>query len=230
MVRKRETRADASKKSRRQNARRWTVYTGTEALQKKKETRLERLECTNATDVVFDGDFQDGGNESDSDEFVKNSSSSDEDISDEEKVKTEKVKRKATNGKGKTKKKDKRIGAAKLKRKKTLVNKQIRSLGQILMDEYFRKTESGAFEELPYMKASAAPSRYPCATLCVVSGVLARYTDPESHLPYANSKVFDTLKEQPPPWLKASVNTPFHDALRLIEEEHEKKMVSMRRH
>jgi len=105
--------------------------------------------------------------------------------------------------------------------------RRVRTLHELLLDENARKLATcQTLEDIDspdYISARASPSRYPKRKFCAVTHVLAQYTDPESHLPYANMKALQKLKEQPPRWVKATSNAPFHEAMRIIDETRSRK-------
>mmetsp|Transcript_818 Transcript_818/g.1865 ORF Transcript_818/g.1865 Transcript_818/m.1865 type:complete len:309 (+) Transcript_818:102-1028(+) len=268
--RRRTTRADAEKRGRRQKTRRWTAYDGVDSLQRKRESRLERLESTNVGDALLDGDNENDYDGADSDEFINDddfgsesedhSGMSDEDSAANVGSASRKTKKKGGNSSGgpgsghtnsgggskrarskttKTAKRPKKkqrtakaVAAAAVSsnsnagtnsKKQRMAKIKLRSLAEILLDENARKLgEVTSIEELDapdYINAKAGPPRYPSRKLCAVTGVPAPYKDPESSLYYAHARAFEQLREQPPPWVRASATAPFHESMRIIAEE-----------
>ena len=65
-----------------------------------------------------------------------------------------------------------------------------------------------------YVNIRCAPSKYPSKLrLCEVALVDAKYRDARSGLRFSSLASRSILEENPPSWLKASVVTPFHDAM-----------------
>ncbi|GBG23989.1 SWR1 complex subunit 2 [Hondaea fermentalgiana] len=247
--RRRTTRADAEKRERRQKTRRWTAYDGVDALQRKRESRLERLECTNVGDALVEGDDDGAGDGADSDEFVDLESDADsDDSSDDEddgngdgkpkrkrkraaskkaKAKMKKGNSKAASGSGKasaaTASKSRKRSRSATNNRANEPRRKLRSLMDILLDENANKLSTvdslQALDTPDYFNARAGPPRYPARRLCAVTGVPAPYKDPESGLYYAHGRAFEQLREQPPPWVKASATAPFHEAMRIIADE-----------
>mmetsp|Transcript_5369 Transcript_5369/g.6780 ORF Transcript_5369/g.6780 Transcript_5369/m.6780 type:complete len:311 (-) Transcript_5369:221-1153(-) len=264
-VGKRQTRAALEKKaSRRQKAARWTHGSGTEILRQKIATHLERLECTNYSDVLGAQDEEEdnsGDNFSLSDVSEEDDDFDDDDDNNDEsygnrnarkrkkKTRTKnsggKNKRKSRNTKTKGKKRAKKDNQSKGK-KQTLKKRKIRPLGEMLLDDNAArlskvksliveknvnedtdvqeklaamKTALKLLNAPDYINATALPSSYPSRAFCVISGAIAKYKDPESGLPYSSIKSYRTLKEQPPPWIRASINCPHSEALKIITDE-----------
>jgi len=243
---RRLTRGNLEKKERREKSRRWTAYSGKEALLGKIEARMERLESTNVNDALVEGDRDEDDLEDDlfeGDENAGSSSSSEEEddgtyqdgkgrTNHQLGLKRKKKKR----GAGKKRKRRNRgpvnnpdgtdLASSKRKpgRKRIRVQKSTkRPLHDILLDENARKlSQAKIIEDVnapDYFNAAAPPSKYPAMRLCSVSGVLAPYVDPESGLSYSSSIILSYLREQPPPWVKASTITPYHDAIRIALDE-----------
>jgi hypothetical protein len=53
-----------------------------------------------------------------------------------------------------------------------------------------------------YTDAEGAPSTASARSICVVTGLIAKYRDPKSGLHYYNRSALNQLKETPPPWLQ----------------------------
>mmetsp|Transcript_7683 Transcript_7683/g.13494 ORF Transcript_7683/g.13494 Transcript_7683/m.13494 type:complete len:282 (+) Transcript_7683:31-876(+) len=245
---KRLTRGDVEKKERRQKTRRWTAYSGAQALRRKMQARLERLETTNVGDALLEGDNENsGGSESEDYDFDNDSDSDSDDFSEDDneegddrnlarnrkkpnrsrgsrsKPKTSSKSKTKAKGKGKVSTKVK----AKTKDNKSSKKRKIRGLGEVLLDDNVRKLSAASsvseIDSPDYFSATAPKSRYPIPRLCAVTGLIAPYRDPESNLLYADSRAYDKLKEQPPPWVRATANTPFHEALRIIADDREQR-------
>ncbi|CAK9015430.1 SWR1 complex subunit 2, partial [Durusdinium trenchii] len=98
-----------------------------------------------------------------------------------------------------------------------------RCLSEILLDDNARKLNAARsladLEAPDYLNARARPSQRPPLKLCVVTNLPAWYRDPVSRLPFATPAALEQLREQPPPWVKASANAPFHEAIRIMQDE-----------
>lgn len=247
---RRETRAAAEKKasklSRRQHARRFTAYSGLDALQRKVECRLEKLECTNAGDSLEnDGDDD---NDGESDEYQVESDvdgSSEDDLEDSGEEFKAGTKRKKSKGKapvrggkkpGRNKSKSVSLAKGRVRGKagpskpsqqgkKKTKKRKVRSFANILLDENARKLgQVKSVEELnepDYFNVITKPSRYPRRHICVITGQLAPYKDSESGLRFASNRAYRQLNEQPPSWLRSSGNAPYFESLRIVATERE---------
>ena len=69
------------------------------------------------------------------------------------------------------------------------------------------------------VQLASQPAR-PARRFCCIKGVPAKYRDPASGLSFASKRAFSMIKEQPPPWVKVTANTPHFDALRLVRGQH----------
>ena len=112
------------------------------------------------------------------------------------------------------------------KKKDQPSKRRVRSLEDILLDENSRKIlaakHADDIDTPDYLTARAPKSRYPPRKICVVSGALAKYKDPDTGLPFRNVAAYDQLKELPPPWFRASATTIFYDSLRIMDQERAK--------
>jgi hypothetical protein len=98
---------------------------------------------------------------------------------------------------------------------------RVRGLGEVLLDEAARRNAAARVPEdldaPDWLSARAAPSRYPPRRLCAASLLPARYRDPMSSLPFCDPAALEQLREQPPPWVRASAAAPFHEMIRTLE-------------
>jgi hypothetical protein len=98
---------------------------------------------------------------------------------------------------------------------------RVRGLGEVLLDEAARRNAAARvpedLDEPDWLSARAAPSRYPPCRLCAASLLPARYRDPMSSLPFCDPAALEQLREQPPPWVRASAAAPFHEMIRTLE-------------
>ncbi|KAJ1457957.1 hypothetical protein M885DRAFT_614968 [Pelagophyceae sp. CCMP2097] len=86
-----------------------------------------------------------------------------------------------------------------------------KSVAQMLLDDFGGGDTNGA----DYISATAPPSRRPPHNVCVVTGKLARYRDPETALPFSDVEAGEMLRENPPAWLKLgrSSGSPYYEAV-----------------
>mmetsp|Transcript_28409 Transcript_28409/g.58129 ORF Transcript_28409/g.58129 Transcript_28409/m.58129 type:complete len:225 (+) Transcript_28409:127-801(+) len=93
---------------------------------------------------------------------------------------------------------------------------RVKSLAQHLLDDHAAR--GGGISQRPcYATAEGAPPRVRTRSLCVVTGLIGRYRDVGSGLPFSSKKSQTQLKETPPPWLQLSGNAPYFEALRFIK-------------
>jgi len=74
---------------------------------------------------------------------------------------------------------------------------QPRTLGSILMEESQRPDTTA----VSFLNASATTDRIlPRRKFCPVTGLMAKYRDPKSNIPYASLRALEQIQERAPPW------------------------------
>lgn len=177
------------------SAKRQNVHGGLSELQYKRQARLERLELTNAWDLL-----EKGGKSGEAVDEDYQSSDASAGASD--------------GGGGEANEAPKK---KKMKRTSTVVVTKKRTSTQLfLADVLLKDTNSQDFVNAAARKPVGKRTN---TMVCDVSGKPALYVDPVTGLRVADRRSLGMLREQVPAWLKATAISPYWDAVQTIKEE-----------
>lgn len=190
-------RKDSKRETRRRvNARRWIATSDQDDLQRKVECRLEALEETNYDETNYEEEDEEWQDE-------------DAPVGRGRKAKAKAAKKLKRSGSGAS------GGASGLAE----FNKRFpaKPLAHWLLEEHAARAD--AEDLVGFIAAEAAPSKVPARRLCAMTGLVAKYCDPNANLGFATRSAGAQLKDTPPPWLHSSGNAPYFDAARMIRKE-----------
>ena len=176
------------------HAKKWIAFSGVDGLARVREAHLELLEQTNRDDLAGaaeeDGEYDAPGARGGGGAGARERG-------------------------GKKKRKRAKLGAATPRGK--FAERRCPPKHGTLADVLLRSHDSDS--SLAYVVARASAPARPARRLCCIKGVPASYRDPASGLSFSSAKAFGMIKEHPPPWVKATANTPHFDALRHIRDQ-----------
>ena len=92
-----------------------------------------------------------------------------------------------------------------------------RSLASILMEEAGRA--DGISQK--YINAEAIPMKeqYPTRKFCPVSGLLGRYTDVKTGIPYSTLEALEQIQERAPPWMSLGGSATYMETMKTLKNE-----------
>lgn len=118
-------------------------------------------------------------------------------------------------------KKKKNIRSRVTKQKSTGIPKRMmpKSLGLILTEEASR--EDGCAHEFVAAEAVVIPGKrqMPRRKICPVAGVLARYNDPKTRIPYSSLRALAQIQERPPPWMTLGGSITYWETVKSLQDK-----------